>query len=80
MNRSAELVRTDDRWLGGVCGGVARYLGVDPNLIRLVTVIGAVLGIGTLVIAYVAAWVLMPDEERAAERRQRVVASTPESG
>lgn len=80
MRRSAELVRTDDRWLGGVCGGVARYLGVDPTVIRVVTVIGAVLGIGTVVVAYVAAWVLMPDEERAAERRQTLAASTPESG
>lgn len=57
------LVRTrDDRWLGGVCGGMAAYFGVDPNLVRLLVVVGTVLGFGTLIIAYLAAWILMPQE------------------
>lgn len=57
------LVRSrDDRWLGGVCGGVAAYFGIDANLVRLLVVLGTVLGFGTLVIAYVAAWILMPEE------------------
>ena len=54
------LVRSDDRWIGGVCGGIANYLNVDVNLVRLITVIGAVFGVGAVVIAYVIAWVLMP--------------------
>ncbi len=52
----------DDRWLGGVCGGVAQYLGVDANLVRLVVVLGTVLGLGSLAVAYVVAWILMPEE------------------
>lgn len=52
----------EDRWLAGVCGGLATYFGVDANLVRLLVVIGTVLGFGTLVVAYVAAWVLMPEE------------------
>ena len=57
------LVRSsDDRWLSGVCGGLATYFGVDANLVRLLVVIGTVLGFGTLIIAYVAAWVLMPEQ------------------
>jgi phage shock protein PspC (stress-responsive transcriptional regulator) len=57
------LVRTrDDRWVAGVCGGVARYSGVDANLVRLLVVLGTVLGFGTLLVAYVIAWVLMPEE------------------
>jgi phage shock protein C len=55
------LARTaDDRWLGGVCGGVADYLGMDANLVRLLVVLGTVLGLGSLVLVYVVAWVLMP--------------------
>jgi phage shock protein C len=50
----------DDRWLGGVCGGVADYLGMDANLVRLLVVLGTVLGLGSLVLVYVVAWVLMP--------------------
>ena len=51
----------DDRWVAGVCGGVAAYLGVDANLVRLVVVLGTVLGLGSLLIVYVAAWILMPE-------------------
>jgi phage shock protein C len=50
----------DDRWLGGVCGGVADYLGMDANLVRLLVVLGTVLGLGSLILVYVVAWVLMP--------------------
>jgi len=57
------LVRSrDDRWLSGVCGGVAQYAGVDANLVRLVVVLGTVLGLGSLLVAYVVAWVLMPEQ------------------
>ena len=57
------LVRSrDDRWIAGVCGGIARYLGVDANLVRLVVVIGTILGFGSLLVAYLVAWVLMPQE------------------
>ncbi len=57
------LVRsTDDRWISGVCGGVARYLGVDANLVRLLVVLGTIFGFGSLLVAYIAAWILMPEE------------------
>ena len=57
------LVRSrDDRWFGGVCGGVAKYLGVDSNLVRLIVVLGTILGFGSLAVAYVVAWILMPEE------------------
>jgi phage shock protein PspC (stress-responsive transcriptional regulator) len=56
------LVRSqDNRWLGGVCGGLAEYFGVDANLIRLLVVIGTIFGMGTLLVAYIAAWILMPE-------------------
>ncbi len=57
------LVRSrDDRWVAGVCGGVARYLGVDANLVRLVVVLGTVFGFGSLLVAYIIGWILMPEE------------------
>jgi phage shock protein PspC (stress-responsive transcriptional regulator) len=54
--------RTDDRMVAGVCSGVADYLGVDVTLVRLVTVLGAVFGFGTFIVAYVVAWILLPQE------------------
>ena len=59
---SRRLVRrTDDRMIAGVCSGIADYTGVDVTVVRLAAVIGAVLGFGTLIVAYVAAWLLMPE-------------------
>lgn len=53
-----------DAMLNGVCGGLARYFGVDATLVRLVWVAvtiftGAVMG----VIAYIAASVIMPEDD-----------------
>lgn len=50
----------DDKWIGGVCGGIATYTGVDANLVRLIVVVATVLGAGSLILAYLIAWVLMP--------------------
>ncbi len=54
---------TDDRWVGGVCGGLAAYTGADANLIRLVVAVATLLGAGSLILAYVVAWILMPKED-----------------
>jgi phage shock protein C len=53
--------RTDDRMIAGVCSGIADYTGVDVTVVRLAAVVGAVLGFGSLVVAYVVAWLLMPE-------------------
>jgi phage shock protein PspC (stress-responsive transcriptional regulator) len=61
--RPRRLVRSrDDRWLSGVCGGIAQYAGVDANLVRLVVVLGTVFGFGSLAVAYLVAWILMPEQ------------------
>ncbi|MCD9155274.1 PspC domain-containing protein [Aeromicrobium duanguangcaii] len=54
---------TTDKWLGGVCGGLAQYTGVDANLIRLITVVLVVVGVGTTLLVYLAAWLLMPQAQ-----------------
>jgi phage shock protein PspC (stress-responsive transcriptional regulator) len=51
----------NDRWIAGVCGGIGEYAGVDPNLVRLLAVVGAVFSAGTLFLAYVVAWIVMPE-------------------
>jgi len=57
------LVRSrDDRWLSGVCGGVAEYVGIDANLVRLLVVLGTIFGLGCLLLVYVVAWVLVPKD------------------
>lgn len=50
----------DDKVLGGVCSGVAEYAGCDVTLVRLLTVIGVVFGFGSVAVAYIVAWILLP--------------------
>lgn len=48
-----------DKVLGGVCGGIAEYLNVDPVLIRLLWVaMSLTWGAGILV--YIIAWIIVP--------------------
>lgn len=52
--------RRDRRWIGGVCGGLADYFGIDATIPRVGLVIVTLLGAGSPIIAYVVAWVIMP--------------------
>lgn len=50
----------DDRWIAGVCGGLAEFTGLDATLIRLGVVVVTLLGLGTLIVVYLVAWLIMP--------------------
>ena len=63
-----------DRRIGGVCGGIARYLDTDPVFIRVLwlglTVAGLLgLGIGIFlgVFAYIVCWLIVPEAEEGSE-------------
>ena len=51
-----------DRWIAGVSGGIAARTGLDPNLVRVLAVLLAVFGHLVGLIAYLAAWALVPEE------------------
>ena len=51
----------DDRWFGGVCGGMARVTGVQSWIFRLVFTLLALCA-GTGVLAYLLMWLLVPEE------------------
>lgn len=48
-----------DRWLGGVCGGIARVTGVDSWIWRLLFALLALCA-GTGVLVYLLMWILVP--------------------
>ena len=52
---------TTNRKLGGVCGGVAQYLGIDPTLVRVLWVLSVLLA-GFGVLAYIIMWIVVPEE------------------
>lgn len=51
---------SQDKMLGGVCGGIGAYFGVDPTLIRLGFALLAVLGLGSPVLLYLLLWIIVP--------------------
>ncbi len=50
-----------DRWLGGVCGGIAQVTGVPSWVWRLIFTVGIVFA-GSGLALYVLLWILVPEE------------------
>lgn len=53
-----------DKMIGGVCGGLARYFGIDTTIVRLVFVLAVLSGLSPLI--YLVLWVVMPQDAPAA--------------
>lgn len=51
-----------DKKLTGVLGGLAEYFNIDSTLVRLIFVLTLIFGVGTPLIVYVVAAVIMPNE------------------
>jgi phage shock protein PspC (stress-responsive transcriptional regulator) len=51
----------DDRWIGGVCGGLARATGVESWVWRLLFAVVLLFG-GVGLLVYVLMWVFVPSE------------------
>jgi len=51
-----------DQMIAGVCGGLGRYLGIDPTLIRLAFVLLLLFGIGSGLLVYLVMMLLVPLE------------------
>jgi phage shock protein PspC (stress-responsive transcriptional regulator) len=50
----------EGRVIAGVCAGFALRYGWDPVVVRLLVVLGAFLG-GSFLLAYVVAWIIIPE-------------------
>ena len=63
VNGSKVLVRTrDGRIVAGVCSGLGQYFGIDANVIRVILAVITVFTGGFGALAYLAAWVVIPEE------------------
>jgi phage shock protein C len=66
VNGSKVLVRRrDNRIIAGVCAGLADYSGIDVNLLRVVVAVVSLFTGGMGVLAYLAGWVVIPEEGQA---------------
>ncbi len=61
-NEVKRLYRSkDDRMIAGVCGGIAEYFGIDPTLVRLLFVLGALGTVSGLFWAYLIMAIIVPE-------------------
>lgn len=58
-----------DGVIGGVCSGIGDYLGIDPVIVRIITVV-SLFTIGFTLVIYIAMWMLFPSDSRAPYRRE----------
>lgn len=59
-----------EKILGGVCSGIAHYLGIDTVWVRLFAVIVGFISFSTLLIAYIILWIIIPAAETPYQRMQ----------
>jgi len=52
----------DEKKIAGVCAGIARYLGVDVTLIRVIVAVLALWPPGTGLLLYIICWIVMPQD------------------
>jgi len=50
-----------DKVIGGVCGGLGKYLDIDPTILRIIFLASIFLG-GAGLIIYIIAWIIVPEE------------------
>lgn len=62
QTKPSQLYRSEtDRYLGGVCGGIATYFNIDSTLVRLLFIAIILLG-GSGILIYLLLWVIIPSE------------------
>ena len=51
-----------DRKIAGVCAGLARYIGMDVTLLRVLFVVFTIWPCGAGLLAYIICWIVVPNE------------------
>ena len=57
-----KLVRSANKKIAGVCGGLAEFLGLDASTVRIVWLLCILLG-GFGLLAYLIMWIVMPEQK-----------------
>ena len=61
-NYKALTRSTSNRMIAGVCAGLGDYLGIDPTIIRLLTVLAFFTGFGGIAIVYLVMAIVVPEQ------------------
>ena len=54
---------TNDKFVGGVCSGIAAYMNVDPAIVRILFAIISFGGFGFGFLAYIILWIVLPPKD-----------------
>lgn len=74
QNGTKVLVRArKGRMAGGVCAGLGDYFGVDVTLVRVIVAVVCVITGGAGVLAYLAAWAIIPEEGETTSIAENIV-------
>jgi phage shock protein C len=69
MNNYKSLTRsTSNRMIAGVCAGLGEYLGIDPTIVRLLTVLAFFTGFGGIAIVYLIMAIIVPEQAPTAQQ------------
>lgn len=69
LGADAPLLRSRRRVIGGVCGGIAAFVGARPGTVRAIWLFSLLPSLGITALAYPAMWWLLPLEPEDAATR-----------
>ena len=61
MKDNRLLKSSSNRMISGVCGGIGEFFGIDPTVIRLIWAILTFCGLGSGILIYIIAAVVIPE-------------------
>ncbi len=56
---------TSNRMIAGVCAGLGDYFGIDPTIIRLLTILAFFTGFGGIALVYLILAIIVPEQTTA---------------
>jgi len=63
-----ELKRsTSNRMIAGVCAGLGDYFGIDPTIVRLLTLLAFFTGFGGIALVYLIMAIVVPEQTQITE-------------
>src|ERR1700676_1552465 len=70
---SRRLYRSEnDKMLGGVCGGLAAYLKIDPSVVRIIYAVLILGSFGTAILLYFILWIALPPKSMVTKIKKRL--------
>jgi phage shock protein PspC (stress-responsive transcriptional regulator) len=73
-NGTKLLVRSQKgRMVAGICAGIAGYYSIDATLVRVIVAVVSIITGGAGALAYLAAWVIIPEEGEKTSIAQNIV-------